>query len=520
MARHDSAADLQAARGEWSGDIPVEWSGKRPQSAAAGQRGHSGGGGVVFVEPFTLDVNLTDGNPHEVAIYATDYDSSGRAERVDVLDSGTGTQLDTRNLSGFVNGQYLVWIVTGHVTIRITPTAGPNGVVNGNFLRRAFADVAAARLAGLVAFNRRHDICGRVRRGKSGRANGDDFKHGRGHAELDGEQDTVLADTIGGRGNRAGEFVDRSEYGGLRGYSSLAAGGYTDTVTIAASGAAGSPATVAVTLNVGAITTVSFLKLDTGTKGNWTAAYGAEGYDFVGVAPQLPAWVQLDVNGASTFEWTASSSQPYALQTLPGNNRVAAAWYSSSAFTLDMNLTDGNVHQVALYASDYDGSGRAERVDVLDSTTGTVLDTRTLYNFQTGQYLVWSVVGHAVFRVTPTSGPNGVVNGIFFGTSDQGALPPALMLSTSVLNFSATSGAANPVAQYIPITNAGGGSAELDRRQNSVHGFRCPRVRDARGSVAGSTFRPPALARRDLDRHRYGQCPRSAGSPATIGSDS
>jgi len=64
-----------------------------------------------------------------------DFDTSGRAETISVLDADTNTVLDTRSASSFVNGEYLVWNVGGHVTFRLTATAGPNAVVSGVFFQ-------------------------------------------------------------------------------------------------------------------------------------------------------------------------------------------------------------------------------------------------------------------------------------------------------------------------------------------------------------------------------------------------
>ena len=116
--------------------------------------------------------------------------------------------------------------------------------------------------------------------------------------------------------------------------SGLAAGTYNDTVTVTASGASGSPATIAVTLYLSGATSVSFVKMDTQTQGNWTSSYGADGYNFVGATPVVPTWMQMAINGASSFIWTSSSSEPRALQQVTGTNRVAAVWYSSSPFSI------------------------------------------------------------------------------------------------------------------------------------------------------------------------------------------
>lgn len=64
-------------------------------------------GGVHRI--FTIDLPLGDGNVHQVAIYCADWDSGGvRAQKIDVLDSASGAILDTRAMSKFVRGEYLV----------------------------------------------------------------------------------------------------------------------------------------------------------------------------------------------------------------------------------------------------------------------------------------------------------------------------------------------------------------------------------------------------------------------------
>jgi len=84
---------------------------------------------------YTMDVNLTDQNTHTVALYMLNWDNtSQRAQTVQVLDAGSGAVLDSRTVSSFSGGQYLVWNLTGHVVIQVTNNvAGSNAVVNGLF---------------------------------------------------------------------------------------------------------------------------------------------------------------------------------------------------------------------------------------------------------------------------------------------------------------------------------------------------------------------------------------------------
>jgi hypothetical protein len=86
---------------------------------------------------FTIDLAFNDSNTHQVALYLVDWDifGGGRTQRVDMLD-GNGHVLDTRAVSSFVNGQYLVWNLSGHVVVRITNTNPlANAVVSGLFFR-------------------------------------------------------------------------------------------------------------------------------------------------------------------------------------------------------------------------------------------------------------------------------------------------------------------------------------------------------------------------------------------------
>jgi hypothetical protein len=86
----------------------------------------------------SLALNFTDGQTHQVALYALDWDNYyGRSQTVQVLDAN-GAVTDTRTLSGFTGGQYLVWKISGKATLRITNTNGPsNAVIEGLFIDAA-----------------------------------------------------------------------------------------------------------------------------------------------------------------------------------------------------------------------------------------------------------------------------------------------------------------------------------------------------------------------------------------------
>jgi hypothetical protein len=84
---------------------------------------------------FSVQVNLTDQKPHEVALYMLDWDGFNiRSQQVQILDAISGAVLDSRTVSSFSSGQYLVWTLTGNVRIQVTNNvAGYNGVISGLF---------------------------------------------------------------------------------------------------------------------------------------------------------------------------------------------------------------------------------------------------------------------------------------------------------------------------------------------------------------------------------------------------
>jgi hypothetical protein len=172
-----------------------------------------------------------------------------------------------------------------------------------------------------------------------------------------------------------------------------------------------------------------FLTSDTTTQGNWQGKYGVDGYFIGNTSYQSPAsYAVFTVQNASGWTWASGTSDPRALAIPSGNEGVASCWYSSSSFAFDVNLTDGNTHQVALYALDWDNwmGGRVETITIVDPSTQAVLDTRTITVFTNGIYLVWNLSGHVQINVTNNnSASNAVISGVLFGT-------PLIVTTTSL----------------------------------------------------------------------------------------
>jgi hypothetical protein len=82
---------------------------------------------------FTIDVNITDSNPHKISFYLCDWELNGRAETISIVNATSKADLDTRTFSSFGGGVYEIWSIKGHVQIQVTRSAGVNGIVNAIF---------------------------------------------------------------------------------------------------------------------------------------------------------------------------------------------------------------------------------------------------------------------------------------------------------------------------------------------------------------------------------------------------
>ena len=103
------------------------------------------------------------------------------------------------------------------------------------------------------------------------------------------------------------------------------------------------------------LSTADFVGADTTTQGNWRNAYGADGYDIAqdssGNNPSLPSYAQVSMTGESNINWGTTLDDVDPLQDAAGTSTIVAFWYSNTTFDININLTDGQAHEVAVYAS-------------------------------------------------------------------------------------------------------------------------------------------------------------------------
>ena len=166
-----------------------------------------------------------------------------------------------------------------------------------------------------------------------------------------------------------------------------------------------------------------FVRSDTATKGNWKGVYGLEGYSLASDGTSNPAYASVSFSGKNDYIWALPTNDPRGLQAVANAGRIAATWFASTPFDVDVNIIDGSSHQVSLYCMDWDSGGRVQNVDAIDASTGTVLNSQNLTSFTGGRYLSWTISGHVIFRARRAVGYNAVISGLFFDS--VGTTPPS-----------------------------------------------------------------------------------------------
>ena len=310
-----------------------------------------------------------------------------------MLDGSSGQVLDTRTVSTFSNGTFLVWNVVGHLQFRVTRISGPNAVLSGIFFGPGSTTATLPAIGQSPA----------------------------GVQVTAGQTATFAVTATGGSLTyqwqaKASGAVAFASVSGAVGASyttpalALADSGtqYQAVVTNSAGSATSNPAAVTVNPQAAGSSAV-YIATDTTTLGAWKSGYGVDGYSIAGGAVSYPAYAQVNLTGASLWQGGTSSTDPRAVQ----NAGIIACWYAWPQFTVDLNLADSNTHRIALYLVDWGSSVRNQTVTVRDAVSGAVLDTRTVASFVGGQYLVWNIKGHVTLTIAANSGPNAVLSGVF-----------------------------------------------------------------------------------------------------------
>ncbi len=425
---------------------------------------------------FSVDLNFTDQKTHQVAFYALDWDNYyGRNERIDILDFSSNAVVDTRNVSGFYGGQYLVWNLSGHVVVRFTNLNSlSNAVLSGIFFGTASSSSTAAFVKtdastagtwksayggdGFTVVGDTANYPSYVTVTPAGNASwvwASSTADGRALQKAASTTDRVAAcwysgssfsvelnfqdsnthqvafyaldwDNYYGRNERI-DILDFNTNAVLdtRNVTGFVGGEYlvwnlSGHVIVRFTNLNSLSNAVLSGIFFGgassaAANTATFLNTDSSTEGSWKGVYGADGYNIVDGDASYPSYVSPAATGNAFWLWASSSSDMRALQKAgSATDRIAACWYTSGTMSMDLAFRDSVAHQIALYMLDWDRLGRSERIDILDGDTNALLDTRSLSSFAGGQYLVWKLGGHVVVRITNLNNVNAVVSGLFF----------------------------------------------------------------------------------------------------------
>ncbi|WP_165219147.1 dockerin type I domain-containing protein [Aquisphaera insulae] len=438
---------------------------------------------------FSINVNITDGQTHAISLYGVDWDANGRAEQIQVVDGYTGAVLDTQSLSSFYGGKYLTWNVSGAVRFVVSRRAGANGVVNavffgsnadkpatasftstnttvqGNWQGNYGADgyvipggsSSVPAYAKVTPLNssvyawatsttdvRALSVPGTTTSSRMASSWYSPTSFGLDVTITDGESHPVSLYLLDwdsqGRAEQiqvidatTGTILDTRTAASFSGGSYLTwnVSGHVRFMITCTAGIDGVVGGLFFDAAVRDAATASFSSSNTTVQGNWQGNYGDNGYSIPGGSTSLPSYATVSPFNALLYTWASSTTDTRAL-TNPGSTtgtRMASTWYNIGTFGLDVKITDGKSHPVSLYLLDWDSRGRAEQIQVIDATTGTVLDTRSASSFKGGTYMTWNISGHVNFLITATAGGNGVVGGIFFD---------GLIRTTATASFTST----------------------------------------------------------------------------------
>jgi hypothetical protein len=178
---------------------------------------------------------------------------------------------------------------------------------------------------------------------------------------------------------------------------------------------------------------VTYIQTDTVTLGNWKGVYGQDGNVIAQHSVMLPPYSMFNTAGNINLNllnlW---ATDPRALlkqyYSYSATERVESYFHTGTSMDFLVGGADGQSHRIALYFGDYENKGRSVTVQVLDSASSALLDSRPVSNYGAGLYLVYNYSGDVTFRiVNNTPGaftPTGSVNAFFWGGSIGVAAPP------------------------------------------------------------------------------------------------
>lgn len=426
---------------------------------------------IATAGTMSLELNFVDGQSHRVSFYMTDADRRGRVQVVQLFDYETGRLLDARTVSNFTRGQYLTYDLAGHVQLRIVnvnprSTAVLDGIFfdpaptgEKQFIGENSADmgfwrnhygtqgqfilgqsIAPPSFVGLNITGATPSIRTPLRNPRALEL-ATDPRLGTASEYITTGTMTVDLNFTDGQTHRVSLYaVDLQRLGraqridvvdvatgallSSREMSDFKNGKYlswnlSGHVQIHVTRTAGPTAAVSgIFFDAPQGSTAEFIGLDSNTNGGWRGTYGNEGALVVGEQAAFPPVAPgSSITGAYGSMLRGSTFDPRAMQKISTiTDRIAAYYATATSMNIDLHLVDSLTHRVALYAADFERAGRAQRIEVIDPDTGTILASQDMRQFdRRGKYAVFEVRGHVQIRITRLAGPSAILNGILFG---------------------------------------------------------------------------------------------------------
>jgi subtilisin family serine protease len=167
-----------------------------------------------------------------------------------------------------------------------------------------------------------------------------------------------------------------------------------------------------------------FANEDRNTGGRWLDVYGTDGDVRFGSGQSLPSYATVTTGDGATSQLLRGNSRNRAAL----ENLNLAVGRGDEAFLtgpgvieITATLTGSADRVVTLYMADYNRRNRVQRVEVLDPTSGALLDTRVIRDFRNGVYVSYVTSSSVRFRVTNLAGDSPVVSGVFFDSTLRGS---------------------------------------------------------------------------------------------------
>jgi len=423
---------------------------------------------------FNFDFTAT--GPQRLSLYFADLDRRNRSQIVRLVNTDTGFELSRTNVSRFQSGRYVTLDLTGKVTVEIVPNGRSTAALNALFLDAVPTTPTALDSVDTLTsgnwLNTYGDL-GQILPGQTvappafatfstpARV----LSSGRARDPLQPES------LISARDRSTGAFTDPSGApfdltlnltGGARQVSFYTSNSSRTTriqrfqvinpangavvaqrdLTLSRSGAyatftlsgnnivrvhtlGGGPASVSGvffnsvnTAVAPTLTSAFFLDSNSKLGGRWRGTYGSSGQFVVGAQTSFPSFVSstpTPTNASFTIV-NANTRNPAAPQNpnLPSGGGIVGYLQTTGTSDLNINVSDGSTRRLTAYFTDFDRQSRVQQVEIINPTTGEVLSSQTLRQFERGKYLSWEVTGNVSLRITRIAGPTAVLSAVFF----------------------------------------------------------------------------------------------------------